>query len=87
MSRRRVLLAGLCCVTLTGLLPAAPDADEGWVADFLELDEQVGREDAVLVERVQQGVRAGAIAHGQALPESERLVVHFDRLLRESIGE
>ena len=65
----------------------APDADAGWVADFLELDEQVGREDAVLVERVQQGVRAGAIAHGQALPESEQLVVHFDRLLRESIGE
>ena len=65
----------------------APDVDEGWIADFLELDDQVGREDTVLVERVQQGVRAGAIAHGQALPCSEQLVVHFDRLLRESIGE
>ena len=65
----------------------APDADAGWIADFLELDDQVGREDTVLVERVQQGVRAGAIAHGQALPQSEQLVVHFDRLLRESIGE
>ena len=64
----------------------APDADEGWIADFLSLDDQVGREDTVLVERVQQGVRAGAIAHGHALPRSEQLVVHFDRLLRESIG-
>ncbi len=65
----------------------APDADEGWIADFLELDDQVGREDTVLVERVQQGVRSGAIAHGHALPRSEQLVVHFDRLLRESVGE
>jgi phenylpropionate dioxygenase-like ring-hydroxylating dioxygenase large terminal subunit len=64
----------------------APDADEGWIADFLELDDEVGREDTVLVERVQQGVRSGAIAHGQALPESERLVVHFDRLLRDALG-
>jgi len=65
----------------------AADADEGWIADFLDLDNQVGREDTVLVERVQRGVRAGAIAHGQALPRSEQLVVHFDRLLRESVGE
>ena len=38
----------------------APDADPAWVADFLELDDQVGREDRALVERVQRGVRAGA---------------------------
>jgi choline monooxygenase len=64
----------------------AADADEGWIADFLELDEQVGREDLELVERVQQGVRAGAIAHGHPLPRSEQLVLHFDRLLLESVG-
>ena len=64
----------------------APDADPAWVADFLELDDQVGREDRALVERVQRGVRTGAIGHGYALPRSEQLVVHFDRLLRESVG-
>ena len=36
----------------------APDADPAWVADFFELDDQVGREDRALVERVQRGVRA-----------------------------
>jgi phenylpropionate dioxygenase-like ring-hydroxylating dioxygenase large terminal subunit len=65
----------------------APDAGDGWIADFLELDDQVGREDAALVERVQRGVRAGAIAHGHALPRSEQLVLHFDRLLRDSVGK
>jgi phenylpropionate dioxygenase-like ring-hydroxylating dioxygenase large terminal subunit len=65
----------------------APDAGDEWIAGFLELDEQVGREDTALVERVQRGVRAGALAHGHALPRSEQLVVHFDRLLRESVGE
>jgi choline monooxygenase len=65
----------------------APDADAAWVADFFELDEQVGREDRALVERVQRGVRAGAIEHGYALPRSEQLVVHFERLLLESVGE
>jgi choline monooxygenase len=65
----------------------APDADPGWVAGFLELDDQVGREDRALVERVQRGVRAAPIAHGYALPQSEQLVVHFGRLVRESVGE
>ncbi len=65
----------------------APDADPAWVADFLELDDQVGREDRALVERVQRGVRAAPIEHGYALPHSEQLVVQFERLLLESIGE
>jgi choline monooxygenase len=65
----------------------APDADTAWVGDFLELDDQVGREDRALVERVQRGVRAAPIAHGYVLPQSEQLVVHFERLLRESVGE
>ena len=65
----------------------APDADPAWVADFLELDDQVGREDRALVERVQRGVRSAPIEHGYALPHSEQLVVHFERLLRESVGE
>jgi phenylpropionate dioxygenase-like ring-hydroxylating dioxygenase large terminal subunit len=62
-----------------------PDTDEAWIADYLELDDQVGREDRSLVERVQAGVRAGAIEHGYALPRSEQLVLHFERLLLEAL--
>ncbi len=64
----------------------AADADEQWVAEFLELDEQVGAEDRALVERVHRGVRTGAIGEGVLLAESEQLVVHFDHLLREALA-
>ena len=36
-----------------------PDTDEQWIADYLELDNQVGAEDRVLVERVQVGHALG----------------------------
>jgi choline monooxygenase len=64
----------------------APDADEAWVAEYLEWDDQVGREDTALVERVQRGVRSGLLDSGRLLPESERLIAHFDRLVREALG-
>ena len=40
----------------------------------------------MLVERVQRGVRSGAVGEGRLLGESERLVAHFDRLLVERLG-
>lgn len=58
----------------------APDADPSWIETMLEWDDQVGEEDTVLVERVQRGVRSGAIERGVLL-ESERLIAHFDRLV------
>jgi carnitine monooxygenase subunit len=64
----------------------APDADADWIADYLGLDEQVGAEDRVLVERVQLGVRSGAILEGALLPEAEQLIGHFERLLVEALG-
>jgi phenylpropionate dioxygenase-like ring-hydroxylating dioxygenase large terminal subunit len=64
----------------------APDADEGWVAEMLAFDEQVGVEDRRLVERVQQGVSSGVLAEGRLLPESERLVAHFQALVVESLA-
>ena len=38
----------------------APDADEAWVEELLAFDNQVGAEDAALVEGVQRGVCARA---------------------------
>jgi choline monooxygenase len=64
----------------------APDADEAWIAEYLEWDDQVGREDTALVERVQRGVRSGVLEAGRLLPESERLIAHFDGLVREAVG-
>jgi choline monooxygenase len=63
-----------------------PGTDESWIADYLELDRQVGAEDRALVERVQVGMRSGVITEGALMPESERLIAHFERLLVEALG-
>ena len=63
-----------------------PGTDEQWIADYLELDNQVGAEDRALVERVQIGMRSGVINEGALLPVSERLIAHFERLLVDALG-
>jgi phenylpropionate dioxygenase-like ring-hydroxylating dioxygenase large terminal subunit len=63
-----------------------PDVDEEWLADYLALDTQVGVEDRVLVERVQRGIRSGAVEAGTLMPESEQLIAHFQALVAESLG-
>jgi phenylpropionate dioxygenase-like ring-hydroxylating dioxygenase large terminal subunit len=64
----------------------APDADEEWIADLLDFDDRVGAEDRVLVERVQAGVRSGLLDGGRLLPQSERLIAHFQRLLVDALA-
>jgi choline monooxygenase len=56
------------------------------VEELLALDDQVGDEDRVLVEAVQRGVRSGLLEEGVLMPESERLVAHFQRLVREALA-
>jgi phenylpropionate dioxygenase-like ring-hydroxylating dioxygenase large terminal subunit len=63
----------------------APDASEAWIEEFLEFDDQVGREDARLVELVQRGAGSGVIPEGRLLPQSERLVVGFQARVREAL--
>jgi choline monooxygenase len=63
----------------------AADATEEWIAEFLEFDDQVGREDARLVELVQKGAGSGVIPEGRLLPESERLVAGFQARVREAL--
>jgi phenylpropionate dioxygenase-like ring-hydroxylating dioxygenase large terminal subunit len=80
------------------IVPAAPartdrfldyffgaEVGDAWIADLLELDDQVGREDTALVERVQTGVSSGALAEGRLLGEAELLVAHFQRLVRGAL--
>jgi phenylpropionate dioxygenase-like ring-hydroxylating dioxygenase large terminal subunit len=64
----------------------SPDEDETWIAEFLEFDDQVGREDTKLIESVQRGAGSGVIPEGRLLPESEQLVVAFQQRLRETLA-
>jgi phenylpropionate dioxygenase-like ring-hydroxylating dioxygenase large terminal subunit len=64
----------------------APDADDDWIREFLAFDSEVGAEDTRLVERVQRGVSSGLLDEGRLLPESERLVAHFQALLVEALA-
>ena len=93
------VLAGQPNLSIGPVLPAGPeratgfldyfftaDADLGWVDELLEFDRQVGAEDRVLVERVQQGVRSGIVAEGQLLGESEQLVARFQQLVAQAVA-
>ena len=64
----------------------APDADQAWIDELMELDAQVGREDTVLVEGVQRGVRAGLVSEGRLMTASEPLIAHFQRLTAEALA-
>lgn len=64
----------------------APDADEAWIREMLEFDSQVGVEDRALVERVQAGIRSGLLDGGRLMPESERLVAHFQALVADALA-
>ncbi len=62
-----------------------PRVAESWIEGLLQLDNDVGREDTALVERVQTGVGSGALANGRLLGEAEQLVAHFQGLVREAL--
>ncbi|GIU95939.1 MAG: (2Fe-2S) ferredoxin [Gaiellaceae bacterium] len=63
-----------------------PDADDTWIAEMLEFDTQVGVEDRALVERVQAGVGSGLLGQGRLMPESERLIAHFQSLVLDALA-
>ena len=63
-----------------------PDADAGWIEHMLAFDDQVGAEDAVLVESVQRGMTAAPHRHGTLLDGSERLVAHFAAYVRRALA-
>jgi phenylpropionate dioxygenase-like ring-hydroxylating dioxygenase large terminal subunit len=65
----------------------APDATEEWIAGFLELDDQVGAEDAVLVASVQRGMASGVFEHGRLLLPSERLIAAFQAWVSAGLAD
>jgi phenylpropionate dioxygenase-like ring-hydroxylating dioxygenase large terminal subunit len=62
------------------------DGPEAEVEELLAFDDQVGLEDRALVESVQAGLRSGVLDAGQLMPESERLLAHFQQLVREALS-
>jgi choline monooxygenase len=62
------------------------DVSEDEVDELLAFDDQVGREDRALVESVQEGTRSGLLDTGTLMPESERLLAHFQGLVREALA-
>jgi choline monooxygenase len=62
------------------------DVSDAEVEELLAFDEQVGLEDRALVESVQAGVRSGLLDEGKLMPESERLLAHFQQLVREALA-
>jgi choline monooxygenase len=64
----------------------APGTEEQWIAEYLAWDDRVGAEDAALVQRVQRGLGSGLLDSGVLLPESERLIAHFDRLVAAALA-
>lgn len=79
------------------LVPLGPGSTAGWldyffpedvsedeVEELLAFGDQVGLEDRRLVESVQRGIGSGLLERGRLLPESERLIAHFQGLVREA---
>ncbi len=64
----------------------APDADEEWLREFFAFDDQVGREDTVLVESVHRGMASGLLEQGRLLLSSEPLLAAFQDWLAKSLG-
>jgi phenylpropionate dioxygenase-like ring-hydroxylating dioxygenase large terminal subunit len=63
----------------------APDVDEDWLREFFAFDDQIGKQDAVLVESVQRGMAAGVLDQGRLLLDSEPLLAAFQGWVAERL--
>jgi phenylpropionate dioxygenase-like ring-hydroxylating dioxygenase large terminal subunit len=63
------------------------DVDQAWIDELMAIDEQVGREDRVLVEGVHRGMASGGLEHGWLMGRSEQLIGHFQQLTRDALGD
>jgi choline monooxygenase len=62
------------------------DVDDAWISELLAFDDQVGREDRVLVEGAHRGITSGALEHGYLLGRSEQLIAHFQQLTAAALA-
>jgi phenylpropionate dioxygenase-like ring-hydroxylating dioxygenase large terminal subunit len=62
------------------------DVDQGWIDELMAFDDQVGKEDRVLVEGVHRGIASGGLEHGWLMGRTEQLIGHFQQLTREALS-
>jgi phenylpropionate dioxygenase-like ring-hydroxylating dioxygenase large terminal subunit len=62
------------------------DVPEDFAREMMAFDDQVGAEDDALTDSVQRGLRAGIPAQGRFLPESEQLVIRFQRMVLSALS-
>ena len=62
-----------------------PEVTDEQAAELIAFDDQVGREDAALVESVHRGLRSGRLAAGVLLRDSERLIEGFQSAVRAAL--
>ena len=59
-----------------------PDVSADEAEELIAFDSQVGAEDRALIESVQRGVGTSLLTEGRLLPESEKLIAHFQGLVQ-----
>ena len=64
----------------------APDVDEAWLREFFAFDDQVGKEDTILVESVHRGMASGRLEHGRLLVNAEPLLAAFQRWVEQQLA-
>jgi phenylpropionate dioxygenase-like ring-hydroxylating dioxygenase large terminal subunit len=87
-------------ISLGPMVPLSPDrtyrfldyffgagVDQAWIDELMEFDDQVGREDRLLVEGVQRGLASGSVEHGFLMGHSEQLIGHFQQLTRAALAD
>jgi phenylpropionate dioxygenase-like ring-hydroxylating dioxygenase large terminal subunit len=75
-------------VTCAGYLDYwfADTADQKWIDDLFDLDDQIGAEDTALVEAAQKGTSTAMIDRGWVLGGAETLIGHFQDYVRDRLG-
>jgi choline monooxygenase len=64
----------------------APGTPGAIIQEITDFGAEVGKEDRQLVESVHRGLRSGAIDHGRLLLGSEKLIQHFQLLVRDALA-
>ena len=64
----------------------APGVDEGFARTLIAFNRQVADEDDRLTDSVQRGLMGGLPERGRFLPDSEGLVIHFQRMVARAVG-
>jgi choline monooxygenase len=64
----------------------AEGATEEYIRGYAELSDLVQREDVILCESVQRGLKSGAIKKGRLMLSRERGIQHFQQLVYRALS-